>query len=101
MLSRRDRSRLLHGYLARAPGTQREGSSIGLSNLFVVAQRSLALLLGVGGCLLLALGAVLWIATYLPPGTMTSIALEAMAAIACAVGGVVLVSTAVALRLRS
>ena len=52
------------------------------------------------GMVLVALGALAWATTYGPPGTMTSIALAAMAAYALAAAGTVVLLVALALRLR-
>ena len=52
------------------------------------------------GVVLLVLAALSWAATYGPPGTMTSIALAAMAAFALAGAGVVVLLVALVLHLR-
>lgn len=52
------------------------------------------------GVVLLALAGLAWITTYGPPGTMTSIALAAMAAVALATAGVVVLLVALVLHLR-
>ncbi len=52
------------------------------------------------GFVLLALAATAWATTYGPPGTMTSVALGAMAAYALAVVGLLVMATAYVLRLR-
>lgn len=51
--------------------------------------------------MLLALAAALWSATYLPPGTMTSVALEAMAAVGCAILGITFLGVAAVNHYRS
>lgn len=52
------------------------------------------------GVVLLVLAALAWATTYGPPGTMTSIALAAMAAFALAGAGVVVLLVALVLHLR-
>jgi hypothetical protein len=53
------------------------------------------------GIVLVALTPVLWFATYLPPGTMTSVSMLALAAIGAGALGVLLIALSLVLRLRS
>lgn len=52
------------------------------------------------GLVLLVLAALAWLTTYGPPGTMTSISLAAMAAVALVGTGVVALLVALVLHLR-
>ena len=52
------------------------------------------------GMVLVAFAALAWATTYGPPGTMTSVALGAMAAYALAAAGAVVLLVALVLRLR-